>query len=88
MSTPEMRSFAVRVDAMTFARDLLVVKAGQFAERPLDPEALIVVAEWLLGIPPTEVLPWGPETPEEEEAFRKLRSAFAKNLREQWAGLS
>ncbi|MEJ7633239.1 hypothetical protein [Aeromicrobium sp.] len=37
-----------RAVALTVARDLLLVKGGKFAERPLDPTALITVARWIL----------------------------------------
>lgn len=42
-----------RAVALEIARDLLVVKSGQYAERPLDPEHLIRLADWILTDPPS-----------------------------------
>lgn len=43
--TPEQEDRAV---ALAVARELLIVKAGKFAERQLDPAHLIDVARWIL----------------------------------------
>lgn len=39
---------ADREVALAAARDLLLVKAGKFADRPLEPAHLIEVARWIL----------------------------------------
>ena len=39
---------AVRADALRTAREVLLVKSGKFAERDLDPVALIVIADYLI----------------------------------------
>lgn len=44
--TPEQRE---RTAALVFARLLLKVKAGQHAERALEPTCLIELAEYILG---------------------------------------
>lgn len=46
----------VRADVINTARQVLLVKGGKFAERPLDVTDLIRVAEWLLtGVDPFDV---------------------------------
>ncbi|MDF1705056.1 MAG: hypothetical protein P1U38_09805 [Aeromicrobium sp.] len=45
-----------RAEAAQFARDILLVKGGKYAERQIDVWDLIHLAEWLMN---------GPEEPEE-----------------------
>ena len=45
---PGAPMFYDRAEAAQIARDLLVVKGGKYAERPVEPEAVVYLAEWLL----------------------------------------
>lgn len=46
--TPEQEDRSV---ALAVARDILLVKGGKYAERPIDPDHLITLATWILGDP-------------------------------------
>lgn len=69
-----------RAEAAQIARDLLVVKGGKYAERPVEPDAIVVLADWLLYgsdewedvDPEADPLPW-PGNGMTREAFERLR---------------
>lgn len=80
-----------RALALCTARDMLLVKSGQYAERPIDPFDLIRVAAWVLDPTddePVEVASWVAGSDEEDDAYRRLRSTILKQTMERAAGLS
>lgn len=76
--TPEQEDRSV---ALAVARDLLLVKAGKFAERPLNPDHLIALAMWILGVPdPDEVMELAVQITREQSAA--IRQAIQRDVRE------
>lgn len=64
-----------RAVALAVARELLLVKAGKFAERALDPENMIAIATWILAGAPPVVFTM--DTPLSAENVRAIKHAIA-----------